>query len=117
MVWSLQAPEDEPAAAALTGAPARAEHAQQRAQLWEGEREERGSDASSASEWTDVETDEEGEEGGEGGPSGLPRQRNEGRGSAVSVGARSSIASSYWRPERHDRRGDLSIIDERWVWR
>lgn len=24
-----------------------------------------------------------------------------------------SFASTYWRPERHDRKGDLSIIDER----
>lgn len=25
-----------------------------------------------------------------------------------------SFASTYWRPERHDRRGDLSVIDERY---
>ena len=24
-----------------------------------------------------------------------------------------SFASTYWRPERHDRKGDLSVIDER----
>lgn len=26
-----------------------------------------------------------------------------------------SFASTYWRPERHDRKGDLSVIDERYI--
>lgn len=31
---------------------------------------------------------------------------------APSVGARSSIASTYWRAERHDRKPGMALIDE-----
>lgn len=34
------------------------------------------------------------------------------RSAAPSVGARSSIASTYWRPERSDRKTGLALIDE-----
>ncbi len=71
-----------------------------------GEEEE---EYSIGSNFDDEEEEEEEEEGLDGMGGGvLHRGQHDGE--------QRSIASTYWRPERHDRNDALSIIDERCVW-
>jgi hypothetical protein len=80
------------------------------------EEEEAGGSGADDSDFEfDKEEEEEGRAGSHAGAGKGPGSiASESRGGARQRGGRAaSIASSYWRPERSDRRGALDVIDAR----